>query len=54
MESECREEAVILARCLCVLGSVGASGKEGDESVSLQQPGNKGPFPSSSIVMDCK
>lgn len=40
--------------CLAVLGSVGTSGKKGEGSVSLQLAGNKGPFPSSSIVMDFK
>lgn len=47
-------EAITLTRCLGALGSVGTSGKEGDGSVSLQHSGNKGPFPSSSIVMDFK
>lgn len=40
--------------CLGVLGSVGTSGKEGEGSVFLQLAGNKGPFPSSAIVMDFK
>lgn len=47
-------EAITLTRCLGALGSVGTSGKEGDGSASLQHSGNKGPFPSSSIVMDFK
>lgn len=51
---ECRGEAIILTRCLSVLGNVGTSGKEDEVSVSLQLAGNKGLFPSSSIVMDFK
>lgn len=51
---ECRGEAIILARCLGVLGRVGTSGKESEGPVSLWLAGNKGPLPSSSIVMDFK
>lgn len=52
--AECRGEAIILASCLGVLGSVGTSGKEGEGSAPLQLAGNKGPLLSSSIVMDFK
>lgn len=52
---ECGGEAIILTRCLGVLGSVGTSGKEGEGSMSPSQlAGNKGPLPSSCTVMDFK
>lgn len=49
---EGRGEAILLTWCLGVSSSMGTSGKEADGSMFLQLMGNKGPFPSSSIMVD--